>query len=77
MSDSKEEIVRQTVRLPKRVYDAIEAARGTPGRPRASFHETMLYLILKGLQATGQEVKGENEPGPWAPALHRHLHAMV
>ncbi len=77
MTDSKEEIVRQTVRLPKRVYDAIEAARGTPGKPRPSFHETMLYLILEGLRATGQGIVEETEPGNWLPALHRPIYALV
>jgi hypothetical protein len=61
-------VIRQTVRFPKEVHEAIEAARGAPGKPKASFNDTLLYLVREGLKATGQAVK-ETEPGNWVPEL--------
>lgn len=49
--------VRQTVRFPKHIHAAIEAARGEPSKPRASFNDTLVYLVQAGLRATGQAVK--------------------
>lgn len=69
-----DEMVRQTVRFPKRIHAAVEAARGEPGKPKASFNDTLLYLVREGLKATGREIKGESEPGNFVPTLRAPLH---
>jgi hypothetical protein len=66
--DKGDEVVRQTVRFPKRIHEAVEAARGNPKKPRPSFNEVLMDLVMEGLRATGQELKEEAEPGPWEPA---------
>lgn len=65
-----DEVVRQTVRFPLALWRAIEAARGEPGKPRASFNDTLLYLVREGLRATGQ-AEGESEPGNFRPKILR------
>jgi hypothetical protein len=66
-------IVRQTVRFPLALWRAIEAARGEPGKPRASFNDTLLYLVREGLKATGQRTD-EDAPGQYEPSLRAALH---
>lgn len=60
--------IRQTVRFPQEVHAAIEAVRGEPGKPKASFNDTLLYLVREGLKATGHAMQ-ETEPGQWVPVL--------
>lgn len=67
--DKEEDIIRQTVRFPKSVHEAVEAARGQPGKPRASFNNTLLYLVREGLKATGHTLPEESDEGHWQPAL--------
>jgi hypothetical protein len=69
MTEDEKSMVRQTARFPRSLWRAIEEARGEPGKPRASFNDTLLYLVREGLKATGRPVPTEAEPGNWTPAL--------
>jgi hypothetical protein len=61
--------VRQTVRFPKEVHDAImHLAAGSEHRPPSSFNQTLMFVVRAGLAALKRAERSENEPGQWVPA---------
>jgi hypothetical protein len=68
MSEDNAQEVRQTVRFPKEVHDAIaQLAAGDSKRPPSSFNQTLLFVLRKGLAA----VKESKESGNRIPAPSR------
>lgn len=61
MSDQEEE-VRFTLRLPRRVYDAVARyARGNGKRPRTSINSALVFLIERGLREVQQAEEGAED----------------
>lgn len=70
MSEQETKEVRQTVRFPKEVHDAItELAAGNERRPPSSFNQTLMFVVRAGLAALKRAEQAENESGPLEPEL--------